>query len=135
MERNEELLKSYCEAYIKDKASLDDLKKLVDAENVNIKTLMQELDCTECEANGKIVTMSVETRVTPDEEKMIKCLKKLAPNTQCIKMREYIDMDVLENEIYHGELDTEALQALNECNQKKDIIKLTLKKAKAKKEE
>ena len=44
--------------------------------------------------------------------------------------KEYIDMDILEQEIYHGRLSQDALVAMDSCREVKEIQKLDIRKAK-----
>lgn len=120
--------------YAKDKAVESVLKKRLDSNNKTIKALMELLKQDSVTTkDGDIVCYSVRTKDDLDEEALIKVLHKLAPETNCIKTKEYIDMDILENEIYHGVLSDETLQAMDKCKTVKEIPTLTIKKAKKEK--
>ena len=112
------------------KTEFDRLKKLVESQKTDIKQQMDLLGDTDYSAGGYKVHCSISTRETLNEEKLIQRLKKFAPNTGCIKTKEYIDMEVLENEIYHEKLSEDAMSALNECKEVKEVVTLTVKKEK-----
>lgn len=107
------------------------LKKKIESDNTTVKALMELLGTDEVKTDsGATVCYSITKRESLDEEKLIAQLHKYAPNTTCIKTKEYIDMDALENEIYHDKLSDEAMQALDSCRIVKEIPTLTIKKAK-----
>ena len=114
------------------KSELDKLDKQTKKRNAEIKELMAELDLTEETYNGYRCVKSVQHRESLDEDKLLIQLKNYAPNTESIKMKEYVDMDVLESEIYHGQLSDDAMLALDECRNVKEVVVLTVKKEKSK---
>lgn len=116
--------------YGTEKASYDKLKKSVDGINARIKDLLNEIGEDSFTAGGYVVTLGKQDRSSIDEEKLIKKLKQFAPDTECIKKKEYIDMDVLENEIYHGQLSDDAMVAMDECRIPKIVMTLSVKKEK-----
>lgn len=116
--------------YVADKAIEGTLKKKIENNNTSIKALMELLNTDEVKTEtGVTICYSVTKRESLDEEKLLSQLKQYAPNTQCIKTKEYIDMDVLESEIYHDKLSDEAMAAMNSCRNVKEIPTLTIKKA------
>lgn len=128
---DEERLKQCATEYIADKAEESKLKKRIESNNTSIKQLMELLNKEEIELeDGAKVVYSVTQQETLNEDLLIKQLKQFAPDTQCIKTKEYVDMDILESEIYKGDLSDEALQAMDKCRGVKEIPKLTIKKAK-----
>ena len=117
--------------YASDKATESALKKRIENNNNTIKALMELLDTDKVLTNnGDTVCYGITKRESLDEEKLIAQLHKYAPDTQCIKTKEYIDMDVLESEIYHDKLSDVAISAMNACKTVKEIPTLTIKKAK-----
>ena len=130
----EQELQALAKEYVEQKAILDPLKKRVDSINSNIKLAMQalETDCVELEDGSKVV-YSVSTSNDFNEEKLLAVLNKFAPDTQCIKTKEYIDTDILESELYHERFSNETLEKMDECRVVKEIPKLTIKKAKKEK--
>lgn len=128
---DQEKLLQVATEYVRNKAELDALKKRVEGANTSIKQLMELLDVDEVKLeDGSRVVCGITKRESLDEEKAIKQLKKFAPDTGCIKTKEYIDMDILEGEIYRGNLSDEAMQALDTCRKIKEIPTLTIKKPK-----
>lgn len=128
---DQEKLKQFATEYVKDKAELDTLKKRVDSTNTNIKQLMELLNTDEVELDdGSRVVYGITRRESLDEDKLLIQLKMYAPDTQAIQTKEYVDMDILENEIYHDKLSEEAMKALDSCRNVKEIPTLNIKKAK-----
>lgn len=128
---DQEKLKQFATEYVRDKAELDALKKRVDSTNTNIKQLMELLNQDYVELDdGSKVCYGVTRRESLDEEKLLVQLKMYAPDTQAIQTKEYVDMDILENEIYHDKLSDEAMQALDTCRNVKEVPTITIKKAK-----
>lgn len=114
----------------KNDAEFKKLKKVVDTQKTDIKQQLDLMGESDYSSGGFKVHCSVSTREKLNEEKLITRLKKYAPNTECIKMKEYIDMDVLESEIYHEKLSAEALTAMDDCREVTEVVTLTVKKEK-----
>ena len=126
-----EQLKKCATEYVSDKAEESKLKKRIESNNTSIKQLMELLQMEDVELDdGSKVHYGVTKKESLDEEKLLVQLKKYAPDTKCIKTIEYVDMDVLESEIYHDQLSAEALAAMDTCRNEKLIPTLTIKKAK-----
>lgn len=129
-EKYEELVKKASD-YAYNKGIESGLKKKIESDNTTVKALMELLGADEVKTeDGTTVCYSVTRRESLDEEKLIAQLRKYAPNTGCIKTREYIDMDILENEIYHDRFSDETMKAINDCKVVKEIPTLTIKKSK-----
>lgn len=126
-----EALKVYAAEYVSAKAQEAQIKKRVESANSSIKEFMKKLNLDEVELeDGSKVCYGITHKESLDEDKLLLQLKKFAPNTQCIKTKEYVDMDILESEIYHEKLSAEAMGALDTCRNVKEIPTLTIKKAK-----
>ena len=127
----EQELKQLASEYVSAKREFDTLKKKTDSLNQSLKLNMEmsNLDGIELD-DGSKVCLGITKRESLDEDKLLGVLKKYAPNTQCIKTKEYIDMDILENEIYHDKLPDVAVSAMDACRNVKEIPTLTIKKAK-----
>lgn len=126
----EQELNELAKAYIENKAELDILKKKVDKINAEIKSAMEDAKLNEVETDVGTVKYGVTRKETLNEDMLLVKLKKLVPDTECIKTKEYIDMDVLESEIYHGYLPKDALQEMENCTSVKLTPVLTISKAK-----
>lgn len=128
---DEEKLLLYAEEYVADKSLADKYKKSAEVNNTEIKRLMVALGKTEVVLDdGTCVVYSVSKTDEVDEVKLLKVLKEFAPETRCIKTKEYIDSEILANEIYRGELNDDALCAMDDCRSVKETPKLTIKKPK-----
>lgn len=128
--KDEERLKEIAADYIADKAEEAKIKKRLESNNASIKQLMETLKCDYVELDdGSKVVYSIVKRESIDEEKLIDTLKKFAPNTKCIKTKEYVDMDVLEGELYHNTLPEKAVSAMDDCRIVKETPTLTVRKA------
>jgi len=121
-------LSEYASLYIKKKKELDALDKEVKTINARMKELMKEQDITEAHCDEGVVTYSVQERKSFDEDKLIVQLKHFAPDTECIKQKEYVDMEVLENEIYKGLLSNDAMCSLDACRIVKEVEVLKISK-------
>ena len=128
---DEERLKHCAAEYVADKAEESKLKKRLESNNTSIKQLMELLNKEDVELDdGTKIVYGITKRESLDEDKLIKLLKEYAPDTQCIKKKEYIDMDILESEIYKGDFSEDAMLAMDSCRNVKEIPTLNIKKAK-----
>ena len=118
----EQELKYLAQEYVEGKAELDKLKKRVDSINAQIKTEMENAKLNEVATeSGAIVHYGKTRKESFDEDMLLIKLKQLMPDTDCIKTKEYVDMDILEGEIYHGLVPKDALIAMDKCK----TVKLT----------
>ena len=108
------------------KGEMDSYKKLCDTDNALIKQLMAEANLPEFTAGGYKATRSVAEKESFDEVALIAKLKKLKIKG-VIKKREYVDMDALENAIYHGQVNAASLA---DCQIKNEVITLRIKAVK-----
>jgi len=124
-------LKQLANEYVFTKKEFDTLKKKTDSLNQSLKLNMEMSNLDDIELDdGSKVCLGITKRESLDEDKLLVQLKKYAPDTQCIKTREYIDMDILEKEIYNDKLSSAALSAFDACRNVKEIPTITIKKAK-----
>ena len=127
----EQELKQLAQEYVTNKAELDKLKKRVDSINSEIKTAMENAKLNEVETeSGAIVRYGITRKESMDEDMLLIKLKQFVPDTPCIKTKEYVDMDTLESEIYHGSFSEDALKAMDKCKSVKLTPTLTISKAK-----
>lgn len=122
--------------YGANKAEADDLKKIVDAQNKQIKELMAEADIESYEAGGYVASVSTTEKSKFNEAKLLNVIKgnkELAE--QVIKTQEYVDMDMLENILYTGKVSKDMLLELDKCKETSAVVTLRIKKAKKKKGE
>lgn len=111
--------------YYKNKEKMESYKKLVDEQNKNIKELMNGEYSYEIGKYKAVVSTS--TRVSMDEQKLMMLLK--ANNIKgVIKTIEVVDMDALENLIYHNEIPKDVLKRIGECKSEKEVKSLRVTK-------
>lgn len=127
----EQELKELAQVYVYHKAELDLLKKKVDKINADIKEAMEKAKISEIETeSGAVVKYGITRKESMDEDMLLIKLKQFVPDTPCIKTKEYVDMDTLESEIYHGSFSEDALNAMDKCKSVKLTPTLTISKAK-----
>lgn len=118
--------------YALNKNELDSYKKICDKENAEIKARMAELDMDEVIAGDYVAKLTIQKRETMDEDMLLEVLRN-NNYTNVIRTKEYVDMDLLEREIYNGNVDKDTLVAMQKCKSVKEVP--TLKIVKAKKED
>jgi hypothetical protein len=124
--RAEERLTELLPIYHMQKSEMDSIKKVVDKENAEIKTLMRQANLSEFVAGDIKATCSVSERQDFIEEALIEKLKEMKVRG-IIKKKEYVDMDALENAIYNGKVDAAALAS---CQTTKEVVTLRVSKVK-----
>lgn len=125
-------LEQLIDAYALNKNELDSYKKICDAENAEIKALMTELELNKASTEDYTATLSIQHRETMDEDKLLEVLRDAGYADIVIRTKEYVDMDLLENAIYHEMIDKDTLLAMQRCKEVKEVQ--TLKISKRKKE-
>lgn len=118
--------------YALNKNELDSYKKICDRENAEIKARMTELDMNEVLAGDYVAKLTIQKRESMDEDMLLEILRN-NDYTNVIRTKEYVDMDLLEREIYNGNVDKDTLVAMQKCKSVKEVP--TLKIVKAKKED
>lgn len=125
--KEERELNALIQGFYEDKQQFDYYKKETDKTNKEIKELMQQLDTGEFETdNGLVAKMNIQKRESFNEAKLLEKLKTLGVTTP-IKTIEVVDMDLLEDTIYNGQLDA---SKLSDCKQVKEVITLKVNKKK-----
>lgn len=128
----EELVSQY--GATNDKAK--ELKTMLDGWNKQIKSIMSDKDIDTFEAGGYKASYSVRTTSSMNTDMLLslfksdKKLKKIAKEYGIVKTTEYIDMDALENALYHDAVADSEIEKLNTCKVEKttEILKVTKKK-------
>ena len=130
MNNNE--LEELINAYRTNKQEIDDLKKVVDRQNKEIKDIMLEEDLKEFTTyNNYTAKIIVTEKDTMNEELLLSRLqvvKDKYPNL--IKTREYVDLDELENLVYNNLLDENTIEKVNSCITTKEVVQLRISKKK-----
>ena len=119
--------------YYDNKQNLDFYKKECDAGNAEIKKLMAEQNIKEAEFLGIVAKYVIQKKESFNEEALLKLLKEKG-YTNAIRTKEYVDMDALENALYHDEIDKDTVVEMDKCKEVKEVIQLRVSKKKEKKE-
>ena len=123
-----EMVSSYADVKAREK----EVKKDVDELNKNIKAAMIEGNISEAHGGGYVATLTEQKREDFDEDKLITLFKKnldINPELKkCIKTKEYIDMEALENLIYNAEIDNNIVTEMGKCKVEKVTQVLRIKK-------
>lgn len=123
---NKEQLNELIPKYSMNKTELDSYKKICDRDNAIIKELMKEEDIQLYNCGTHTAKMSVQTRQSMDENKLLETIKSLN-RPDLIRTKEYVDMDLLEKAIYNEEINA---SELNSCMITKEVttLKVTINK-------
>ena len=116
-------------SYAVNKLELDSYKKICDSENSQIKSQMLDLGITAYSAGGYTAKYITSERTSMNEDKLLAIIKKHnIPDV--IKTREYVDMDELENYLYHlDEEDDDAkkiFKDIDTCRDIKEVVTLRI---------
>lgn len=122
MEKLETLINEFAQT----KRTADILKKKADDLNKQIKDEMVALGLDSYDTDLFSVTYSVSKRETLNEDKLLDVahrfnLKKI------IKKKEYVDINILESELYNNKISDEVVQEIAKCKQTKEIPTLRVK--------
>lgn len=132
LEKLDELVPRYGD----EKTEMDRYKKLCDADNAEIKSIMSDLALQHYTAGKYKVTRSVQERESVDEDLLLSLLKPF-PEVQVhsiIKTKEYVDFDALEAALYKEALPKEVLLEIDKARTVKLVTTLKVSKVKKKKE-
>jgi len=119
--------------YYDNKQNLDFYKKECDAGNAEIKKLMAEQKIKDYEVDGIVAKYVIQNKESMNEEALLKLLKEKG-YTNVIKTKEYVDMDALENALYHDEIDKDTVVEMDKCKEVKEVIQLRVSKKKVEKD-
>lgn len=134
---NEEKLNNLIADFYANKIELDSYKAICERQNKEIKELMSAVDMTDYKYNGLKAEYRESKQIKFDEDALLKVLSKSADEQTragLIKIKQYVDMDVLEDYIYNGIIEGELLKQIKKCQIIKIIPKLTIKRVKNKEE-
>ena len=124
MTKNEKLLNKLVPEFYENKETMENYKKVVDKQNKEIKDLMG--DMYSYETDGYRAVVSTSSRVSMDEAKLLQIIKK--HNIDCVRTKEYVDMDMLENMLYHNEIPANVVKLISECKDEKEVKTLRVSK-------
>lgn len=97
-------------------------KKIADADNKQIKKVMSENDISEFSTHGLVAKITVAERVDLMEDVLMDKIKEMGIEG-IIKTREYIDMNALEDALYHGKINAATLA---KAQTKKEVTTLRI---------
>lgn len=122
-----ETLEELISHYYLNKTEADSYKKIVDKDNAAIKAIMLEEELTELTTEDGIkATCTISEKESFVEDALIDKIKSLGVEG-IVKQREYVDMEALENAIYHGQINAAELAS---CQEKKQVVTLRVSRAK-----
>ena len=125
-------LKELVPLYFDNKQNLDFYKKECDAGNAEIKKIMAEQKIKDYEVDGIVAKYVIQNKESFNEEALLKLLKDKG-YTNVIKTKEYVDMDALEDALYHDTIDKDTIVAMDKCKEVKEVVQLRVSKKKVKK--
>ena len=134
MEELEEELETLIPTYGSLDFELKNIKKKADGFKERIKTIVKSLGVKTYRAEDYEITYTEAERVSFKEDKLLIRLKEIVANKDLkefeglIKTKEYVDMDVLENLLYHNKFDEEEISSISSCQEIKNIPTLKVKK-------
>ena len=118
--------------YAVNKEQMDELKKVCDVQNKEIKELMLSENLDLYTSKGYKATKFISKRESFNEAKLLKALQDVNIDG-LIKTKQYVDMDVLESALYRGQLSEEVILTLDKCKEVKEVVTLKITKVKEKK--
>lgn len=136
MEELEEELEALIPTYGSLDFELKNIKKKADGFKERIKTIVKSLGVKTYRSEDYEITYTEAERVSFKEDKLLTKLKEIVidKNSETfeglIKTKEYVDMDVLENLLYHNKFDEADISSISDCQEIKIIPTLKVKKVK-----
>ena len=116
--------------YVEVKLIYDEAKKKEAELNKQIKAIMSEKGLIEVQCGDTTIQYSERTSDVYDEEAMLGYMHKHKAFAPCIKTKEYMDADVLEDLMYKGEISKKLQAGLDEFRTTKITQVLKIKKGK-----
>lgn len=113
-------------SYFEQKKELDKQQRDVLQLSKEIKEYLLSHDLSEYDSDDLTVSISEINKDTIDEENLIPILKESFPNV--VKLKEYVDMDELENLVYTRQISPDFIQSF--IIHKEPTIRLNIKQRK-----
>lgn len=125
-------LSEVIEHYGNNKAEMDSYKKICDADNKQIKEMMNEAELKNYDSESYTVKLTEVDKSYVDEAKLIGVVhsNNLPDSLGIIKTKEYIDEDALESAIYNGLISDDILRQISDCKVPKTELRLNISKKK-----
>lgn len=115
-------------SYFEQKKEVDKQQRDVLQLSKEIKEYLLSHDLSEYDSDDLTVSISEISKDTIDEENLIPMLKESFPNV--VKLKEYVDMDELENLVYTRQISPDFIQSF--IVHKEPTIRLNIKQRKEK---
>ena len=118
---NKDELSRIISSYITNKDLEKEYKDQASVENTRIKSIMEQLNITECESSDglNLAKVSEQKKESFREDELIEHLKQNNVADDIVKTKEYIDYDALENAIYKETISSDIVTGMNAF---KDIV-------------
>lgn len=127
------MLNELINSYVQHKYSFDELKKICDAENKEIKKAMKEAGVNKYTVGGYVAKYQVQKRETMNEEMLLDMFRVLNSRDLTlgiIKTKEYIDYSALESAIYNGKIPSEMIADMDKAREVTEVEVLRITRAK-----
>ena len=124
-------LDSLIPQYAENKSKQDEIKKLCDKENAEIKSIMQNFALPKYVAGGYKATYTIQKRESINEEMLLEIAHQFGI-PEIVKTKEYIDFDALERAIYNNLIPEDVLHQMDAATTIKEVPTLKVSKVKTK---
>lgn len=119
-------IEALIDEFVQVKKEADRLKKKSDDLNKKIKDEMVSLGLDSYETDSAVISYVIAKRETLNEDKLLNVAREFNLK-KIIKKKEYVDMNILESELYNHNISDDAIQAIAKCRQTKEIPTLRVK--------
>jgi hypothetical protein len=127
--KDREQLEDLIRAFYFNDSQMKQYKMISDEEKAQIKDIMRDNEMKDFVVSDIKANYIVSKKESMDEDKLLEILKKYGL-TNCIKTVEVVDMDELENAIYHKEVPNSVLKKMDACRQTVTVESLRVSKVK-----
>lgn len=127
--KNQTELEDLVRAFYFNESQKKDYASIAEEEKARIKVIMEENEITDFMVDDLKAKYYTSTSENFNEDQLLEVLKKNGLMT-CIKTVEVVDMDALENAIYHHEVPNNVLKKMDECRITKTTVSLKVTKIK-----
>ena len=124
-------LDSLIPQYAENKSKQDEIKKVCDRENAEIKSIMQNFALPKYVAGEYKATYTIQKRESINEEMLLEIAHQFGI-PEIVKTKEYIDFDALERAIYNNLIPEDVLHQMDAATTIKEVPTLKVSKVKAK---
>ncbi len=128
--KEQTVLEDLIRAFYFNESQKKEFASLADDEKAKIKKIMHENELTDYVVDDLKAKYYSSVSESFDEEMLLEVLKKNGI-TNCIKTVEVVDMEALENAIYHHEISNGALKEMDKCRTTKTTYALKISKVKS----